>query len=202
MPRRFPCLALRASSVKTLRHRTCGIRKISRRLQHPLNCVFGDAVNCPGVPPCLALRASSVETLRHRTCVVRKISRGDLQHPLRCVFGDAVNCPGVPLVWPCVLPQWRPCVTGLVWFEKDREAACSTRCAYFGDDVVDCPGVSLVWSCVLPQWRPCTTGLVEFEKDREGYSVVSKHFYYYSLVLRKSKVGMTSTIHHSCFYHP
>jgi hypothetical protein len=142
MPRRFPCLALRASSVKTLRHRTCGIRKISRRLQHPLNCVFGDAVNCPGVPPCLALRASSVETLRHRTCVVRKISRGDLQHPLRCVFGDAVNCPGVPLVWPCVLPQWRPCVTGLVWFEKYREATCSTRCAYFfGDDAVNCPGV-------------------------------------------------------------
>jgi hypothetical protein len=86
MPRRFPCLALRASSVKTLRHRTCGIRKISRRLQHLLHCVFGDAVNCPGVPPCLALRASSVETLRHRTCVVRKISRGDLQHPLCVLF--------------------------------------------------------------------------------------------------------------------
>ncbi len=44
---------------------------------------------------------------------VRKISRGGLQHPLHCVFGDAVNCPGAPLVWPCVLPQWRPCVTGL-----------------------------------------------------------------------------------------
>jgi hypothetical protein len=33
LPRRFPCLVLRASSVETLHHRTCGIRKISRRLQ-------------------------------------------------------------------------------------------------------------------------------------------------------------------------
>jgi hypothetical protein len=129
MPRRFPCLALRASSVKTLRHRTCGIRKISRRLQLPLHCVFG----------------------------------------------DAVNCPGVPLVWPCVLPQWRPCVTGLGVRKISRGGLQHPlRMASFGDIVVNCPGVSLVWSCVLPQWRPCTTGLVEFDKDREGCSVVSK----------------------------
>jgi hypothetical protein len=64
-----------------------------------------------------------------------QIRKYDILTPLQYLFvftgyafGDVANCPGVPLVWPCVLPQWRPCVTGLVWFEKDREVACSTRC--------------------------------------------------------------------------
>jgi hypothetical protein len=158
LSRRSPCLALRASSVETLRHRTCVVRKMSRGgLQRPLYCVFGDAANCPGVPlvwPCVLPQ--------WRPCVtglgVRKISRGGLQHPLHCVFGDAANCPGVPLVWPCVLPQWRPCVTGLGVRKISRGGLQHPLHCVFGD-VANCPGVSLVWPCVLPQWRPCVTGL-------------------------------------------
>jgi hypothetical protein len=69
-----------------------------------------------------------------------------------------VKCPGVPLVWPCVLPQWRPCVTGLEGSKNiERRLAAPVAPSVFGD-AVNCPGVPLVWPCVLPQWRPCVTG--------------------------------------------
>jgi hypothetical protein len=85
----FPCLVLRASSVETLHHRTCGIRKRSRRLQHPLHGVLGVVANCPSVFPCPVLRASSVGTLHHRTCGIRKRSRGGLQHP-NCAYFETL----------------------------------------------------------------------------------------------------------------
>jgi hypothetical protein len=85
------------------------------------------------------------------------------------VYSDLVKCPGVPLVWPYVLPQWRPCVKGHGGSKNmERRLAAPIVHGTFGDILVNCPNVSLVWSCVLPQWRPCTTELVEFEKDRKG----------------------------------
>jgi hypothetical protein len=81
---------------------------------------------------CLALRTSSVETLRHRTCGSKKIERW-FAAPSSVYFGDVVvDCPGVSLVWPCVLPQRRPCTTGHVEVEKDREG-----CSVMSPNLVD-----------------------------------------------------------------
>ena len=125
MPRRSPCLALRASSVETLRHRTWGSKNIERRLAAPVALCIRRCCELSRRSPCLALRASSVETLRHRTWGSKNIERRLAAPVAHGIFGDiVVNCPGVSLVWSCVLPQWRPCTTGLVEFEKDREG-CS-----------------------------------------------------------------------------
>jgi hypothetical protein len=147
----------------------------------------------PRRSPCLALRASSVETLCHRTWGSKNIERRLPAPVAPSAFGDAANCPGVPLVWPCVLPQRRPCVTGLGVRKISRGGLQHPlRMASFGDIVVNCPGVSLVWSCVLPQWRPRATGLVEFEKDREGCKRCLQKLlivdYYLLLLLSKFKV--------------
>jgi hypothetical protein len=124
LPRRSACLALRTSSVETLRHRTCGSKKIERWFAAPVARRTRRCCKLSRRSTCLALRASPVETLRHRTRGSKNIERR-LAAPQLRVFGDIVaDCPGVSLVWSCVLPQWRPCTTGLVEFEKDREG-CS-----------------------------------------------------------------------------
>jgi hypothetical protein len=84
-------------------------------------------VNYPGVRlfwPCVLPQ--------WRPCVrglaVRKRSRGGLQHPLHCVLGDAVKSPGVRLSGlACFLSG--DLASQDLRFEKDREAACSTRVA-------------------------------------------------------------------------
>jgi hypothetical protein len=83
------------------------------------------------------------------------------------VYSDVVNRPGVPLVWPCVLHQWRPCVTGLGVREISRGGLQHPLHGILGD-VANCPGVPLVWPCVLPQWRPCVTGLGVRKISRGG----------------------------------
>jgi hypothetical protein len=61
------------------------------------------------------------------------------------------------LVWPCVLPRWRPCVTGLVVRKRSRGGLQHPLHCEFGD-AVNCPSAPLVWPCVLPQRIPCVTG--------------------------------------------
>ncbi len=86
LPRRSACLALRTSSVETLRHMTWGSRC---GLQHPLRIFWRRCCGLPRRFPCLVLRASSVKTLHHRTCGIRKRSRRlqcCLQTPLLTIF--------------------------------------------------------------------------------------------------------------------
>jgi hypothetical protein len=111
-----------------------------------------------------------------------------------------VKCPGVPLVWPCVLPQWRPCVTGLGVRKRSRRLQHPLHCVF--GDAANCPGVPLVWPCVLPQWRLCVTGLGVRKISRgdlqHPLGVVWRHCCgvprrFPCLVLRASSV---ETLHH------
>jgi hypothetical protein len=99
----------------------------------------------PRRSPCLALRASSVNTLCHRTWCSKNIERRLPAPAAPSVFGDAVNCPGVPLVWPCVLPQWRPCVTGH-GVRKNIERRLAATVAH---------GIFWRHCCELPRRFPC-----------------------------------------------
>jgi hypothetical protein len=95
------------------------------------------------------------------------------------------NGPGVPLVWPCFFLSGELASNDLL-FENDREAACSTRCAYFGDDVVDCPGVSLVWSCVLPSVERLAPKDLWNSKNIEKAAAMSPNVVDYLLVIKNS----------------
>jgi hypothetical protein len=78
---------------------------------------------------------------------VRKISRGGLQHPLHQAYSEMlyITVPAFPLVWPCVLPQWRPCVTGHVG-SKNIERRFAAPVAH---------GIFWRHCCELPRRFPC-----------------------------------------------
>jgi hypothetical protein len=173
LPRRSACLALRTSSVETLRHRTCGRSRgaytyspgctaysellwiapafrlsglayflsgdlashdlgFERRRAAPVAHILETMLWTAPAFPLSGLACFLSEDLAPQDLWNSKnIEKAAVLSPnIGFVFGDVVTCPGVSLVWPCVLPQWRPCVTGLV---EDREVACSTRCTAYSE---------------------------------------------------------------------
>jgi hypothetical protein len=96
MPRRSPCLALRASSVETLRHRTWGSKKIEKAAA-PVALRIRRCCKLSRRSPCLALRASSVETLRHRTWSSKNIERRLAAPVGRCLETLLRSAPAFPL---------------------------------------------------------------------------------------------------------
>jgi hypothetical protein len=67
--------------------------------------------------------------------------------------------PAFSLVWSCVLPQWRPCTTGLVEFEKDREgcSVVSKRFFYFLLLVLTKVKVGMIFPFHTPLFLPSFT---------------------------------------------
>jgi hypothetical protein len=100
LPRRSACLALRTSSVETLRHRTCGSKKIERWFAAPVARRTQRCCKLSRRSACVALRASSVETLRHRTCGSKKIERRLAAPELRVFLRHGR---GLPRRFPCLV---------------------------------------------------------------------------------------------------